>query len=336
MLKGNYGDISAIRLVSSLRLIDGRLFRNVGFSVLIGLALIAIVSLTGSLYVTSIRNPINDIGRAAEKVAAGQFDTRIDNIYSGELGDLCDIVNNMAAELQRTNNIKNDFISSISHELRTPLTSIKGWSDTISTLSPDDELRQRGLSIISSETERLSGLVEGLLDFSRLESQRELTYDPVMLDLGAELSDAVLTLEQRAQKQGIIIKYSEPEYPVFVNADKNRLRQVFTNVFDNALKYSARKKTISVKLTASDTEAVISVRDRGPGIPKDEIPRVTERYYMASNAVYGTGIGLSLVDEIMKAHKGSLRIESELGHGTTVYLTLPIYNSANNNDSQEQ
>ena len=157
-----------------------------------------------------------------------------------------------------------------------------------------------------------------------------------MLDLGAELSDAVLTLEQRAQKQGIIIKYSEPEYPVFVNADKNRLRQVFTNVFDNALKYSARKKTISVKLTASDTEAVISVRDRGPGIPKDEIPRVTERYYMASNAVYGTGIGLSLVDEIMKAHKGSLRIESELGHGTTVYLTLPIYNSANNNDSQEQ
>ena len=336
MLKGNYGDISAIRLVSSLRLIDGRLFRNVGFSVLIGLALIAIVSLTGSLYVTSIRNPINDIGRAAEKVAAGQFDTRIDNIYSGELGDLCDIVNNMAAELQRTNNIKNDFISSISHELRTPLTSIKGWSDTISTLSPDDELRQRGLSIISSETERLSGLVEGLLDFSRLESQRELTYDPVMLDLGAELSDAVLTLEQRAQKQGIIIKYSEPEYPVFVNADKNRLRQVFTNVFDNALKYSARKKTISVKLTASDTEAVISVRDRGPGIPKDEIPRVTERYYMASNAVYGTGIGLSLVDEIMKAHKGSLRIESELGHGTTVYLTLPIYNSANTNDTQEQ
>ena len=329
MLRGGYGDIAAIRLVSSLRLVDVRLLRNVGLSVLIGLVLIGMVSVTGSLYVTSIKNPISDIGKAAEKVAAGQFDTRIDNIYSGELGDLCDIVNNMAAELQRTNNIKNDFISSISHELRTPLTSIKGWSDTIQNISSDDELHQKGLNIISSETERLSGLVEGLLDFSRLESHRQLTYDPVMLDLGAELSDAVLTLEQRAQKQGVIIKYSEPDYPVLVNADKNRLRQVFTNVFDNALKYSSRKKTISIRLSVDGDDAVISVRDRGPGIPKDEIPRVTERYYMASNAVYGTGIGLSLVDEIMKAHNGTLRIESELGHGTTVYLTLPLYKASN-------
>ena len=231
----------------------------------------------------------------------------------------------MASELQRTNNLKNDFVSSISHELRTPLTSIKGWSDTISNVSTDDELYQRGLNIISSETERLSGLVEDLLDFSRLESKRKLSYDPVMLDLGAELSDAVLTLEQRAQKLGIIVKYSEPDYPVIVDADKNRLRQVFTNVFDNALKYSSRKKTITVRLTTEEDSAIISVKDRGPGIPADEIPRVTERYYRASNSVYGTGIGLSLVDEIMRSHGGSVRIESELGHGTTVFLTLPLH-----------
>ena len=289
--------------------------------------ILILVSLTGSLYITSLKKPIDAIGETAKLVAAGQFDTRIDNIYSGELGDLCEIVNNMASELQRTNNLKNDFVSSISHELRTPLTSIKGWSDTISSVSSDDELYQRGLNIISSETERLSGLVEDLLDFSRLESHRNLSYDPVMLDLGAELSDSVLTLDQRAQKLGITVKYTEPEYPVIVDADKNRLRQVFTNVFDNALKYSSRKKTISVKLAVDGDSAVISVKDRGPGIPKEEIPKVTERYYRASNSVYGTGIGLSLVDEIMKAHGGSVRIESELGHGTTVILTLPLHGS---------
>ncbi|MBP0985946.1 MAG: HAMP domain-containing histidine kinase, partial [Oscillospiraceae bacterium] len=299
--------------------------RNVGISVLVGLVLIALVILTGSLYIASLKRPIDAIGDTAKLVAAGQFDTRIDNIYSGEFGELCDIVNDMASELQRTNNLKNDFVSSISHELRTPLTSIKGWSDTISNVSTDDELYQRGLNIISSETERLSGLVEDLLDFSRLESKRKLSYDPVMLDLGAELSDAVLTLEQRAQKLGIIVKYSEPDYPVIVDADKNRLRQVFTNVFDNALKYSSRKKAITVRLATEEDSAVISVKDRGPGIPADEIPRVTERYYRASNSVYGTGIGLSLVDEIMRSHGGTVRIESELGHGTTVFLTLPLH-----------
>ena len=335
LLGSGYGDAAAVRLVSSLRLIDGRLLRNVGLSVLVGFIILVLVSLTGSLYVASLRRPINAIGETAKQVAAGQFDARIDNIYSGELGELCDIVNDMASELQRTNNLKNDFVSSISHELRTPLTSIKGWSDTISTVSSDDELYQRGLNIISSETERLSGLVEDLLDFSRLESHRELTHEPVMLDLGAELSDAVLTLEQRAQKLGITVKYSEPDDPVIVDADKNRLRQVFTNVFDNALKYSSRKKTISVRLTVEGDNAVISVRDRGPGIPKEEIPRVTERYYRASNSVYGTGIGLSLVDEIMRSHGGSLRIESELGHGTTVFLTLPLHGSVQQSSETE-
>ena len=327
LLTSSYGDATAVRLVSSLKLIDGRLLRNVGLSVLVGIVILLLVSLTGSLYITSLKKPIDAIGETAKLVAAGQFDTRIDNIYSGELGDLCEIVNNMASELQRTNNLKNDFVSSISHELRTPLTSIKGWSDTISSVSSDDELYQRGLNIISSETERLSGLVEDLLDFSRLESHRNLSYDPVMLDLGAELSDSVLTLDQRAQKLGITVKYTEPEYPVIVDADKNRLRQVFTNVFDNALKYSSRKKTISVRLSVDGDSAIISVKDRGPGIPKEEIPKVTERYYRASNSVYGTGIGLSLVDEIMKAHGGSVRIESELGHGTTVILTLPLHGS---------
>ena len=335
MLGYSYGDAAAVRLVSSLKLIDGRLLRNVSISVLVGLVLIALVILTGSLYIASLKRPIDAIGDTAKLVAAGQFDTRIDNIYSGEFGELCDIVNDMASELQRTNNLKNDFVSSISHELRTPLTSIKGWSDTISNVSTDDELYQRGLNIISSETERLSGLVEDLLDFSRLESKRKLSYDPVMLDLGAELSDAVLTLEQRAQKLGIIVKYSEPDYPVIVDADKNRLRQVFTNVFDNALKYSSRKKAITVRLTTEEDSAVISVKDRGPGIPADEIPRVTERYYRASNSVYGTGIGLSLVDEIMRSHGGTVRIESELGHGTTVFLTLPLHKSVQPSPEQK-
>jgi len=326
LLEDGYGDAAAIRFVSSLANIDAQVRQLLNVSLIFGAALLALVFVTGTVFVNSMVQPLAKIDSTARQIAAGALDERIDNTYSGEIGVLCDTINEMASELERSNRMKNDFISSISHELRTPLTSIKGWTETLAAIGAEDgELMEKGMEIITSEADRLSLLVEDLLDFSRLEARRELTLDLQQLDLVAELSDATLTVQQRARKQGIEVKFTEPDEAVIVFADKNRLKQVFTNIFDNALKYSPRKKAITVKLEQTDGFAVVSIRDRGPGIPKDELSKVTQRYYRARNSVYGTGIGLSLVNELMHAHGGQLLIESELGHGTTVKLLLPLH-----------
>ena len=325
LLPEGYADARAIRFVCSLQGIDSQLRMLLNISLLVAASMVALITLTGSVFIRSLVQPLGKIDSTAKKIAGGSLDDRIENSYSGEIGTLCDTINEMATALESSNRMKNDFISSISHELRTPLTSIKGWAETLGAIGEEDpELMQKGMEIITDEADRLSLLVEDLLDFSRLEAKRDLNLYLANLDLAAELGDAVLTVAQRARKLGVEVRYREPQQAVIVSADKNRLKQVFTNIFDNALKYSSRKKSITVKLETHNGYAEVSIRDRGPGIPKEELDKVTQRYYRASNSVYGTGIGLSLVNEIMSAHGGKLLIESALGRGTTVRLLLPL------------
>ncbi len=323
-LDGDYGDVRAIRFVSSLKGVDRQLRSTVQLCLLGGALLLAIITVTGSLFIRSMTVPILKIGNTAKQVAAGDLDVRIENEYTGEIGELCDIINDMATELENSSNLKNDFISSISHEIRTPLTSIKGWGETLAALKPEEEkLRAKGLETIISETDRLQQLVEDLLDFSKLEANRALSLSRTRLDLRQELNTAVLTLEQRAKQLGISVRYDPECDELFVNADRNKLRQVFTNISDNAVKYSPRRGTIYVRLYEADGYAAFSIRDEGSGIPADEVDKVTQKYYRASNSVYGTGIGLSLVNEIVKAHSGKLVINSVFGSGTEVIVMLP-------------
>ena len=323
------GDAVAVRIMCSLTNVDQQISDFIGIIIAVGLAFIILISVTGLFFVRSMTRPIKDIGESARRIASGAFDTRIDNRYSGELGDLCDIVNDMASELENTDKLKNDFISSISHELRTPLTSIKGWGETLNQSDINDkELYHKGLEIITSESERLASLVEDLLDFSRLEASRSLKLNLEKIDLGAELYDFVLTFSQRSEKSGIHIKFSEPDNPVIVKCDRNRIRQVVNNILDNSLKYSSYGDSIRVTLFVEEEYGAVSIEDSGPGIPKEDLDRITERYFQASNAKYGTGIGLALVKEIISAHKGMLNIESELGKGTKVTFCVPLYKNS--------
>ena len=197
-----------------------------------------------------------------------------------------------------------------SHELRTPLTSIRGWVETLRTLDdPSDENYRKGLEIINNETARLYNMVEELLDFSRLQNGRlKMTCRP--LDLVAELTDAVLFCEARIQREGLVLVYNEPEEMIPVYADPDRLRQVFINIMDNAIKYSAPGGRITVKLWAGEYKAFIELIDQGRGIPPEDLENVKTKFYKGSNSVRGSGIGLALVDSIMTALDGTMDIKS--------------------------
>ena len=172
--------------------------------------------------------------------------------------------------------------------------------------------------------ENLNNMVEELLDFSRLQNGRiQMNNHP--LDLVAELTDAVLFCEARIRQEGMILSYTEPEEMIPVYADPDRLRQVFINILDNAIKYSAPGGRITVKLWKGQYKAFIEIIDQGRGIPPEDLENVKTKFYKGSNSVRGSGIGLALVDSIMTALDGTLDIKSTLGRGTVVTLGLPLY-----------
>jgi signal transduction histidine kinase len=287
------------------------------------LGIILLMFFTGMYFIRQIVIPIRGIADITHKYAKGDFSKRIEKKSEDELGQLCDSINNMAEELSNTEQMKNEFISSVSHELRTPLTAIKGWTETVATMYGDVETFKKGMRVINSETERLSQMVEELLDFSRIQDNR-LMLQMDTIDILAELGETVLIYQERARALGITLNYFEPDMLPFVYGDKNRLRQVFINVVDNAIKYSDKGDTVSVEAYEEDGEICISVSDTGIGISKEDLPRIKQKFFKANQTRRGSGIGLAVADEIIARHGGSLTIDSEQGVGTTVMITLPF------------
>lgn len=275
------------------------------------------------LFMRTIVKPVRELRATAHRIAQGDFETRVDKMYDDEIGELADSINHMAEEIKASDSMKNDFISSVSHELRTPLTAIKGWAETMSVGEPDSTTMSKGLGIIINEAERLTGMVEELLDFSRIQSGRMiLAMDKT--DLLAELGEAVYMLRERAAKEKKHFVYAEPESLPPVLADKNRLRQVFINIIDNALKYTPVGGVIGIDVKQQDDTIVVVISDTGCGINEKDLPRIKEKFYKANKTVRGSGIGLAVADEIMTMHKGSLSIESKEDVGTTVTISIPI------------
>ncbi|MDE7280308.1 MAG: HAMP domain-containing histidine kinase, partial [Ruminiclostridium sp.] len=320
-IKPGNSDYTAIRLLTSLERVDQQLLKLALVAFGIAVFVLVLVLLLGIYFITSIVSPIKEMSRSAKKLAKGNFDQRIKVKRNDEIGDLCLAFNHMADELENSEKIKNDFISSVSHELRTPLTAIKGWSETIMEMR-DEETLTKGMRVIVTETERLSSMVEELLDFSRIQNKK-LQLQKADMDILAELADAVLIYTERAAKNGIIINYHEPEGVAIINGDKNRLRQVFINIIDNAIKYSKSGGVIEVEAVLKPDRVEIKVSDNGCGIAKEDLPKVKNRFYKANNTVRGSGIGLAVADELVSLHRGRLDIESELGKGTTVSIVLP-------------
>ena len=319
-------EYSAVRYVVSLENIDRQLFIYVCMFLAATVLILMLVMISGFYFIKSIVIPVREVGAAARKIAAGDRNVRILKKSDDELGELCDIINYMADEISNSEEMKNEFISSVSHELRTPLTAIKGWSETLLTLPVTEEetvTMQKGLQVIDNETERLSGMVEELLDFSRIQNGK-LSLVKTRMDILAELGEAVVMYTERAKRDGITLLYEEPDQVSPFFGDKNRLRQVFINIIDNALKYSDAGDTVRVSIEEREGSLYINVADTGCGISAVDLPRIKTKFFKANQTRRGSGIGLAVANEIVVMHGGMIDIESELDVGTTVTIQLPV------------
>ena len=315
----------AVRYIISLEAVDIQIAKIALIVGLISIFALSLVVISGLFFIRSIVVPVKKLNAATRSIAKGNYSEKIEfnKRYDDELAELAESINYMTDEIDKTDKLKNEFISTVSHELRTPLTAIKGWTETLLYVNEaKDETVNKGLKVILNETERLYALVEDLLDFSRMESGR-MTLHLKKIDILAELDDAVFVLKDRATREGREIYYSAPDYPAPVNADPDRIKQVFVNIIDNAIKYTPTGGRITILAMVSSDYVNIKVADTGCGISADDLPHIKEKFYKANLSAKGSGIGLAVCDEIINLHKGSLEISSVLGEGTEVNIKLP-------------
>ena len=292
-------------------------------AVIILLVMCVYVILINLWFRTFVADPLDKLTVFSEKIADGKYGTQEEVVIDNEIGDLTSAINEMSKKIAMADKTRTEFISQISHELRTPLTAITGWSETIAYDPAVQGDSLRGLHIITKESERLTRMVAELLEFTRIQDGR-FNLRIELIDIAAELEDALFTYGEIMKQAGIEINYSSPESEIpLIPGDPERLKQVFTNVLDNASKHGQSDK-IDVSLWEDKKFVHISFRDYGNGIPEDELPHVKEKFYKGSSKNRGTGIGLAVCDEIITRHNGSLDINNAEGGGCIVTITLPM------------
>ncbi len=317
--------VGVVRLVISLAGINRQYTMILTAVIVIVLLFFLMIVFSGSYFIRSIIAPIQGVNSQAQQIARGEFHTRIsvDTKRKDEITTLCETINHMAEDLSSTEQMKNEFISSVSHELRTPLTAIKGWGETVMESMDDPALVKKGMEVIIGEAERLSVIVEDLLDFSRMQNGK-LTYQMKPCDVVAEMSEAILSLTANAAEQKVHMDFAEPDNVPIIIGDAGRLQQVFVNVVGNALKYTPEGGNIVVDIKSHEKEIEILVSDTGRGIHPEDLANIKQKFYKGKDAARGSGIGLAIADEIVTAHGGRLEISSTLRVGTTVTIFLPI------------
>jgi len=319
--------MGVLRYVTSLRAVERQIL--IDFLIAAGLALtvILLILLTNTIFINNVVKPVAVVSDAARRISGGSYGIRIDNRYQDELGELVDNINDMSLKISQAEQIQQEFISSVSHELRTPLTAINGWAETLE-VDPlgNAEQTKRGLAIIGKESRRLTAMVEELLEFTKIQDGRfTLRIDTV--DLVSELEDTIYTYRELFRQEGIEVCYDPVEESIPpIAADGERMRQVFSNVLDNAHKHGGAGKRIDVSVRSGEGNIIICVRDYGPGIPPEELPFVKQKFYKGSSRARGSGIGLAVCDEIVRLHGGALTIANadDGQSGARVTIALPM------------
>ncbi len=323
-LKVNNVIEGVVRYTVTLNAIDKTIFKLVLGLILAGVFILLITISISLRFAETLIQPLRELKEFANELAHGNYNIKLKNkkIRNDEIGDLAQTFEHMATEIDKTRRLKEEFISSISHELRTPLTSIKGWSETLGYENITRDELDLGLGIIQDETERLIKLVEELLDFSRLSSDRiRLQVD--IVDVEALAKGVVNQLKVKAIENNIklLSKFEVADLNP-IQGDKNRLRQVLINLIQNAIKFTPPEGEIDVIVSQDEEFTTIKVKDTGSGIKKENLEKVLDKFFQEDINKSGSGLGLAISNEIVKLHGGKMKIESEKDVGTTITFTL--------------
>ena len=236
--------------------------------------------------------------------------------------------------LEQATQMRRDFVANVSHELRTPLTALMGFIETLQSSARDDaDARDRFLQIMTDEANRMNRLVGDLLSLNRVESQ-ERVRPTEELELKGLLQSTLNSLRPLADDASVTMVVNAPAEPVMLPGDSDQLRQVFTNLIENAIKYGGSGGSVTINVLPSERDTAmrgpavrVQIVDKGPGIDAVHLPRLTERFYRAdshrSRQLGGTGLGLAIVKHIINRHRGRLRVESDLGKGSVFTVILP-------------
>ena len=318
--------VGVLRYVSSLEPTYKVIIQYMMVTALVGVVVICVAFVFGRAMSKRILIPIQELVRVTGEVAQGNYKVTAIKYHNDEIGQLVDAVNIMTKEITRADQAKNEFISSISHELRTPLTSIKGWAETLQDMKDDPDVTEEGLRIIGKETDRLIILVNDLLDFSKLQAHR-ITLKKEEFSIKHLLEDIHNQFAVRCHQEKIKMTVLTDNKESWVFADYNRLKQVFINIVDNAMKFTAGRPKAEIKISSQvlDDQIVMIIEDNGSGISPEDLKRVKEKFYKGSSNKSGTGLGLSIASEIMELHGGKMLIDSTQGKGTKVVLVMPYF-----------
>ena len=283
------------------------------------------------VYISTARmvRPLRQMSLAAKQYALGDFSNRI-NIRSRtrtEIDELADSFNSMANDLSDLEMSRRSFVSNVSHELKTPMTSISGFIDGILDGTIPDSERDKYLGIVSDEVKRLSRLVTGMLNMSKIEAGK-IDIKPVKFDISEMLFNTLLTFEQKIDSKNIEIKGLEDIGKNEIYADKDMINQVVYNLIDNAVKFTPEGGYIEISSKRDAEKAIVKIRNSGAGIEPDEIERIFERFYKIDKSrsydVKGAGLGLYLCKTIVELHGGDIIARSELNEYTEFIFRLPL------------
>ena len=290
---------------------------------IISLILSTIISLFMS---KRLSKPIKKMNDTAKKLSKGDYNIVYTYIYYEELDELADTLNKATNSLERTDEIKRELIANVSHDLKTPLTMIKAYSEMIRDLSGDNkEKREEHLKVIIDETDRLTRLVNDMMDLSKIESGI-ISINKEKINFTEMASSLIDRIKLSSIDTEHTIEYIIPK-DLYVLADKTKIEQVLYNLIINAIKHSGEgKKKILIKATATQKRVKVEVIDNGVGISKEDLEHIWDRYYKASDSftrqVQGSGLGLSIVKNILIKHSSDFGVESELGKGSNFWFDL--------------
>jgi signal transduction histidine kinase len=311
------------------------------------IALAVVVALVVAfLLARSISRPISKLAVASAALAKGDYSQRIEVDGQDEVATLTAQFNEMAAEVGRAHQMQRDFIANVSHDLKTPLTSIQGFSQAIlDGAVRDDAGYRQAAGIINTEAQRMTRLVAELLTLARLESGlHSLELHPV--DLGEALTQLALAMQPQAREAGVTLsaRLLVQQAPVLADADK--IKQALGNLVDNALKHTPAGGKVTLEMSRIPGGVLVKVVDTGKGISPEELPRVMERFYQIDKArstgglpnadERRIGLGLAIAREIVNAHRGGITIESTMGVGTTVLVSLPAEPAKSDTQSDQK